>query len=211
MSNTPTRGFSRATVATALASIALSVAAGTAAADVDATANIVDQHSRTVNAIESDTQINFVPPLDGSPLTREWFHSGTASYHIDGPDADNWHGHITMGYEVGYLATLDGKLRFSYSTPGLNIGPTWGTGEFGPTFTDLIPQAGIDISVGFGPGIQTIEATGGDVSGADGFLRMQGFHGTVTGVLGPTHIRPFVRIVSAEGDTVVTYGQPWTI
>lgn len=75
----------------------------------------------------------------------------------------------------------------------------------------LIPKAGVQLEAGFGPGIQTIECAGGDVSGTEGFIRLSGFHATITGVLGQTNIRPFVKLVSADGDTVITYGKPWTL
>lgn len=59
----------------------------------------------------------------------------------------------------------------------------------------LIPRAGIELA-------------GGEISGAEGVLRLSGFHGTVTGVLGQTNVRPFVKIV---GSTVVTYGTTFSI
>jgi hypothetical protein len=67
------------------------------------------------------------------------------------------------------------------------------------------------MSVGFGPGIQTVECAGGDISGAEGYIQMSGFHGTVTGVVGQLTIRPFVKLVSSGGDTVVTYGPVSTL
>ncbi|WP_174557049.1 MspA family porin, partial [Nocardia jejuensis] len=51
----------------------------------------------------------------------------------------------------------------------------------------------------------------GGVGGKDGYIRMSGFHGSVTGVLGQVTIRPWVRIVSSNGDIVMTYGPLWTI
>lgn len=195
----------------ALASIlatGLTLGNGSAVAAVDSSNSIVDQSSRSVEAIQSDTRIDFVPPLDGNPLTREWFHNGTAAYRISGPDADKWSGHITIGYQVGFPATLNGRLKFEYSTPGLGVD----LGNDSVLKIDsLIPRAGIVLEVGFGPGIKTVEVAGADVSGAEGFLRLGSFHGTVTGVLGPTNIRPFVAVSSSSGDTVITYGQLWTI
>ncbi|QIS19722.1 MspA family porin [Nocardia terpenica] len=180
------------------------IASGAAAsAAVDGTNSIQDHGQRTVEAMSEDTRIDFVPPLDGSPLTREWFHSGKAGFEISGPGAADWHGHITIGYMVGFPATLSGKIKFQYDTPGLELqlsAPS--TLEV----SDLIPRLGIELDVGPGPGIQTVEAAGGDISGAEGFIQMSGFHGTVTGVIGPTTIRPFVKVVSADGDTVVSYG-----
>ncbi|MBF6064266.1 MspA family porin [Nocardia terpenica] len=174
-----------------------------ASAAVDSTNSIQDHGRRTIEAMSENTRIDFVPPLDGSPLTREWFHSGKAGFEISGPGAGDWHGHITIGYMVGFPAALSGKIKFQYDTPGLEL-------QLSAPSTldvfDLIPRLGIELEVGPGPGIQTVEAAGGDISGAEGFIQMSGFHGTVTGVIGPTTIRPFVKVVSADGDTVVSYG-----
>ncbi|GAA5091694.1 MspA family porin [Nocardia iowensis] len=183
---------------------------GAAGAVVDSSNQIIDQQDRSIEAIQSDTRIDFVPPLDGNPLTREWFHNGEAAYRVAGPNAGDWRGHITIGYQVGYPATLSGKLKFNYSTPGLGVDLGGGDGAI-LKLDGLIPRAGVEIEVGFGPGIQTVECAGGDISGAAGFLRMSGFHGTVTGVVGQTTIRPFVKVVSSSGDAVYTYGRLWTI
>ncbi|MBB5917222.1 hypothetical protein BJY24_006134 [Nocardia transvalensis] len=202
------RAVARATAAAAAVAIGIALAGGTAAGGIDSVSSIVDHSTRTVEAIQSDTRIDFVPPLDGNPLTREWFHNGRAAYRVSGPNTDDWRGHITIGYMVGYPATLSGKIKFHYYTPGL--GAQVGTDSFIQLF-DLIPQIGAEIEVGTGPGIQTFECAGGDISGGEGFIQMSGFHGTVTGVLGQTTIRPFVRVVGADGDTVITYGPLWTI
>ncbi|MCX4093205.1 MspA family porin [Nocardia sp. alder85J] len=198
----------RVAAAVASAAAVVVLGGGIAGAGVDSVSSIVDHDQRNIQAIESDTRIDFVPPLDNNPMTREWFHSGTAGYQITGDKVDDWHGHITIGYMVGYPATFDGKLKFQYQTPGLEV--EVGTNTQVDIF-DLIPRAGVEMSVGFGPGIQTVECAGGDISGAEGSIRMSGFHGTVTGVLGQVSIRPFVKVVSNSGDTVVTYGPTSTI
>lgn len=201
------RALRIAAMASAVA-VGLTMGTGAAGAGIDASSTVLDGKDRTVEAIQSDTRIDFVAPLDGNPLTREWFHSGAASYRITGPDAEAWSGHITIGYQVGYPATLDGKIKFEWSTPSLSV-------EIGSdpsaTLDGLIPTAGIELAVGFGPGIQEVEVAGGDISGAEGVLRLSGFHGTVTGVLGQTNVRPFVKIVGSSGDTVVTYGKTFSI
>ncbi|MGX1778281.1 MspA family porin [Nocardia brasiliensis] len=186
------------------AAVALSTVAGPAVAAVDSSNHIIDHADRVIEAVQSDTRIDIVPPLDQNPLSREWFHHGKASFRITGPDADDWHGKIVIGYQVGFPATLDGHLRFHYSTPGLGVE----LGVEGPTvhLDDLIPRLGIELEVGFGPGIETVECAGAEVSGSAGSFTLSGFHGTVTGVLGPTTIRPFVAVIGTEGDTVYTYG-----
>ncbi|MBF6176287.1 MspA family porin [Nocardia blacklockiae] len=202
------RGVVRSLAAATAIAIGVALAGGTAGAGIDSASSIVDHGARTVEAIQADTRIDFVEPLDGNPLTREWFHQGRAGYRVSGPDAADWHGHITIGYMVGYPATLNGKIKFQYYTPGL--GAELGTDPKLQVF-DLIPQVGVEVEVGTGPGIQTIECAGGDISGSDGFIQMSGFHGTVTGVIGQTTIRPYVKVVSADGDTVFTYGPVWKI
>ncbi|MFD5176799.1 MspA family porin [Nocardia sp. NPDC058379] len=189
--------------------IGLTMGTGSAGAAVDSSNSVLDGHDRTVEAVQSHTRIDFVAPLDGNPLTREWFHSGEASYLVTGPDAADWTGRLTIGYQVGYPATLDGRLKFEWSTPSLGVE----VGGSGPTvkLDGLIPRAGVELAVGFGPGIREVEVAGGDIAGTEGVLRLSGFHGTVTGVLGQTNVRPFVKIVTATGDTVVTYGRTFSI
>ncbi|WP_433561265.1 MspA family porin [Nocardia sp. CA-151230] len=202
MRNNVTALSRTATVAVA-GTIGLVLSGGASSAAVDAANSIVDQKGRTVQAISADTKIDFVPPLDGNPLTREWFHSGKACFKVDLPAGDPWTGHITLGYQVGYPATLSGKLEFQYQTPGLEL--EIGNDPKADVF-NLIPTLGVTLDVGFGPGIQSVDAAGGDVSGTEGCITMSGFHATVSGVLGTTTIRPFVRLVSSSGDTVVAYG-----
>lgn len=169
-------------------------------------ASITDAKGNTMTAIERDTVINWVPPLDGNPLTREWFHDGVAGYAISGPDAEGWSGTIKIGYQVGYPATFNGQITFNYSTPSLGIDLSDG----GITLGNLIPTLGVQLSVGFGPGIQNVDIASAAVSGADGYVGVRGFHGSVTGVVGQTSIRPYVTLISsATGDTVTTYGDIW--
>ncbi|WP_084529710.1 MspA family porin [Nocardia crassostreae] len=203
-----TRATARTMAVTAALTVGLALGASPAGAGIDSSNSIVDRQNRTVEAIQSDTRINFVAPLDGNPLTREWFHDGRASNQVSGADCKKWSGQITLGYQVGYPATLDGKIRFQWWSPSLGLElddtPSVNLGQ-------LIPQVGVELSVGFGPGIQTVEAASGDISGCEGFIQMSGFHGTVSGVIGQVTIRPWVAVVSDGGDTVVTYGPLWTI
>lgn len=48
-----------------------------------------------------------------------------------------------------------------------------------------------------------------DVSGAEGAVAVSNAHGTVTGAAGGVLLRPFVRLISKDGDSVTTYGEPW--
>ena len=48
-----------------------------------------------------------------------------------------------------------------------------------------------------------------DVSGAAGVIAVSNAHGTVTGAAGGVLLRPFARLISKDGDSVTTYGEPW--
>jgi hypothetical protein len=187
---------------------ALILGAGTANAALDNATEIVTADGLSIEARQSDTNIQFMAPLDGNPLTREWTHSGVAGFRVGGGDTKDFSGKIALGYQVGYPATLSGQLKFSYSTPslGLSIGS-----DSGPTIGNLIPTLGVEISAGFGPGVQTVEVASGSISGAQGSIRIAGFHGTVTGVLGQTNVRPYVTVTSSRGDSVTTYGKAWAV
>lgn len=189
-----------------LVTFVLSMSGATANAAVDSSNSIVDGTGNTLTVTQADTAINFVQPLDGNPLTREWYHNGVASYSVSGPDAAAFGGGITIGYQVGYPATFNGQITFNYSTPSLSIDSD-GT----PSVGNLIPSLGLSMGVGFGPGIQDIKAATGAVTGDNGSIRIGNFHGTVTGVVGETTIRPYVTLVSSKGDSVTTYGPVWKI
>ncbi|TLG05313.1 porin [Nocardia cyriacigeorgica] len=171
---------------------------------IESSNSVVDRHGRTIEAVSAETNIHFVPPLDGNPLTREWFHSGRYCYRITGPDVDGWDGGIAIGYQVGYPATLTGRIKFSWSTPGLDVEvfPDVAVG-----LTDVIPKLGMELEVGFGPGIQEAELASGSISGAGGCVQVSGGHGSVTGVVGPTTIRPYVAVTGPSGDTAIAYGR----
>ncbi len=199
-------GFIRAMAIASVATVGLAVAnSGTAAAGFDGANSVVDHGGNKIEALTADTFVQFVPPLDGNPLTREWFHNGRAAFQITGPGADAFTGTITIGYQVGYPATFDGHITFKWQTPDLelDLDPM---GAVSPVITNIIPVLGFDATVGFGPGIVNVPAATGDISGASGDIALSNFEGTATGVLGQTSIRPYVQVVSAAGDTVVAYG-----
>jgi hypothetical protein len=196
----------RAAVIASAAVVGLVLGNGTASAAVDNSNYIVDGTGNTVTVLQSDTFINAVPPLDNNPLSREYFHNGRAGYEVTGPDAADFSGTLSIGYQVGYPAAIAPTITFSYSTPQLEIGD-------GNSFTvsDILPQLGVSIPISSGGGITEVEAASGSVSGASGSVQLSNFHGFVTGVLGNVTIRPYVKLVSDKGDTVVTYGVPWRL
>jgi hypothetical protein len=162
----------------------------------------------TIEVSQSDTTVQFVPPLDGNPLTHEWFHTMTAGYKITGPKASTFAGHISIGYLVGYPATFNARVAFDWKTPSLSY--TLCATGCGPSVGDLIPQLGVELSVQNGPGVQSVVAAQGEVQGPEGQVHISNLHGTVTGVMGQVRLRPYVTIQAAHGDEVTTYGPTFT-
>jgi hypothetical protein len=67
----------------------------------------------------------------------------------------------------------------------------------------------ITANLGNGPGIQEVATFSVDVSGANGAVAVSNAHGTVTGAAGGVSLRPFARLISKDGDSVTTHGEPW--
>ncbi|GGG17277.1 porin MspA [Rhodococcoides trifolii] len=196
----------RAAVVASAAVVGLVLGNGTASAAVDNANSVVDGTGNTITVSQSDTFINSVPPLDNNPLSREIFHNGRASFDVVGPEADDFSGTLSIGYQIGFPAAIAPTITFSYSTPQLEVGD-------GNAFTvsDILPQLGVSIPISSGGGIAEVEAASGSVEGASGSVQLSNFHGFVTGVLGNVTVRPYVKLVSDKGDTVVTYGSPWRL
>lgn len=194
----------RTAVVASAAVVGLVVGGGSASAAVDDSNSVVDGGGNTITVSQADTFINSVFPLDGSPLTREWFHNGRAIVEVTGPDAADFEGDITLGYQFGYPASLGGELTFSYSTPQLEIGD-------GDAFTvsDILPQVGTTVTLEPGPGIEDVEVGTGSASGERTEIQISNVHGTATNIAGNVSVRPYVKVVSSNGDTAVTYGKPW--
>lgn len=208
-------GFIKAAALTSVAAMGLALGnSGTASAALDGSAYIVDGSGQRIEAQTIDTSISFVPPLDGNPVSREFFHSGRAGF-IAG---DDFEGTITIGYQIGFPATADGRVFFRYQTPDLEVdfgvgcdisadiafdGCAFGTDVL---LTNLIPVVGFEVGASFGPGIVSVDVAQGDIAGPGGNIAIGGIQGTVTGVLGQTSIRPYVKVQSANGDLVQAYG-----
>ncbi|WP_315770885.1 MspA family porin [Rhodococcoides kroppenstedtii] len=199
----------RAAVVASAAVVGLVVGSGSASAAVDDSNSIVDGGGNTITVSQADTFINSVFPLDGSPLTREWFHNGRAIVDVTGPDAEDFSGTVTIGYQVGYPASLGGELTFDYTTPALEVG-IGGDGTFGgATLDNVLPQAGVGVTLEPGPGIETVEVASGAASGAHTEIQIANLHGTATNIAGNVSVRPYVQVVSDNGDVATTFGQPW--
>ncbi|MGV8875562.1 MAG: MspA family porin [Rhodococcus sp. (in: high G+C Gram-positive bacteria)] len=118
------RGLKSMSVAVAASAsvVGLVLGTGTASAAVDSSNSIVDADGNTVTVTLSDTFINGVAPLDGSPITREWFANGRASWDVQGPSADDFEGTIKIGYQIGYPLSLDGGVDVEWSSPSASLG-----------------------------------------------------------------------------------------
>ncbi|TCN54752.1 MspA protein [Rhodococcus sp. SMB37] len=117
------RGFRtarNATVAAAAVAGLVLGSAGAASAEVNDQNRIVsDGHEVIVT--QEDTFINGVPPIGGSPLSREWFHNGRGLAHIVGPESADFEATtFQFGYQVAWAASLDGAIGFSWTTPSLD-------------------------------------------------------------------------------------------
>jgi hypothetical protein len=204
-----------ATVAVALTGVF--VGAGNAHAGLDNELTLVDGQGRTLDIQQWDTFLNGVYPLDRNRLTREWFHSGRAIYHVTGPNADQFAGTLELGYEIGVPWSLGVGINFSYTTPNINLDQTSvpftnpAGGALSVTSPPLFPGVSISADLGNGPGIQEVATFSVNVSGADGGVAVNNAHGTVTGVAGGVLLRPFARLISNSGDSVTTYGDPWNM
>ncbi|WP_304107056.1 MspA family porin [Mycolicibacterium bacteremicum] len=217
------KAISRVFLAMIAAIAAMFVSTGTSNAGLDNELSLVDGKDRTLTIQQWDTFLNGVFPLDRNRLTREWFHSGKAKYIVAGPGAEDFEGTLELGYQVGFPWSLGVGINFSYTTPNIAFdGQDYGT--FNPITgglgLDLIPAivtpplfpgASISADLGNGPGIQEVATFSAEVAGAEGAVAVSNAHGTVTGAAGGVLLRPYARLIAAEGDSVTTYGEPWNM
>ena len=149
---------------------ALFVSTGTSHAGLDNELSVVDGGGDTLVIQQWDTFLNGVFPLDRNRLTREWFHSGRALYHVTGPNAAGFAGTLELGYQIGFPWSLGVGVNFSYTTPNINLDQT----QLAPapalivTSPPLFPGVSITANLGNGPGIQEVATFSVDVTGPDG-------------------------------------------
>jgi hypothetical protein len=188
---------------------------GTSRAGMDNQLSLVDGGGDTLDIEQWDTFLNGVYPLDRNRLTREWFHSGKAVYHVTGPNAAQFAGTLELGYQIGFPWSLGVGVNFSYTTPNINLDQSSISAALVPTLTvtspPLFPGVSISADLGNGPGIQEVATFSVDVSGPNGAVAVSNAHGTVTGAAGGVLLRPFARLISKAGDSVTTYGDPWNM
>src|ERR1700676_3163985 len=149
----------RVLVALFAALAALVVGTGTSHAGLDNELSVVDGTGRTLTIQQWDTFLNGVYPLDRNRLTREWFHSGRAIYHVTGPNAAGFAGTLELGYQIGFPWSLGVGVNFSYTTPNINLDQTNlnpMAGSLLVTSPPLFPGVSITATLGNGPGIQEV-------------------------------------------------------
>ncbi|HME48032.1 MspA family porin [Mycobacterium sp.] len=207
------RTITRVFVALVAATACLLIGHGTSHAGMDNNLTLVDGGGDTLDIEQWDTFLNGVYPLDRNRLTREWFHSGKAVYHVTGPNAAQFAGTLELGYQIGFPWSLGVGVNFSYTTPNINLDQTAisATPALVVTSPPLFPGVSISANLGNGPGIQEVATFSVDVTGPDGAVAVSNAHGTVTGAAGGVLLRPFARLISKAGDSVTTYGDPWNM
>jgi MspA len=94
-------GIGRIGMGLVAAVVALFVSTGTSHAALDNELSVVDGGGRTMVIQQWDTFLDGVFPLDRNRLTREWFHSGRAIYHVTGPGADRSRARWNWGIRSG--------------------------------------------------------------------------------------------------------------
>ncbi|MBX5329545.1 MspA family porin [Rhodococcus fascians] len=141
------RGLKSMSVAVAASAsvVGLVLGTGTASAAVDSAKSIVDADGNTVTLTLSDSFVSGVAPLDGNPLTREWFYDGRASFDVQGPTADDFEGTLTAGLQIGYPLSLDGGVSVEWASPSANLGIGSGNES---SVTGTIPLDGTAPSIG---------------------------------------------------------------
>jgi MspA len=213
------KAISRVLIAMVVAFAALFVSTGTSHAGLDNELSLVDGKGRTLTIQQWDTFLDGVFPLDRNRLTREWFHSGKATYICAGDGCDELEATLELGYQIGFPWSLGVGINFSYTTPNIllddaNINPlSAGFNPLGSVITpNLFPGVSISADLGNGPGIQEVATFSQELEGPTHSVAVSNAHGTVTGAAGGVLLRPFARLISRDnGDSVTTYGEPWNM
>ncbi len=235
------RGFRaarNATVAAAAVAGLVLGSAGAAGAEVNDQNRIVS-NGHEVIVTQEGTFINGVPPIGGSPLSREWFHNGRGIANIVGPEAADFEGStFQFGYQVAWTASLDGAIAFGWESPDPTFTVTAEPTEYAPVLdengdevlvdgqpvfrplevtgveTEIeggLPGIAAGIELTQAPGIAEVVVAESEFDGDFKEVQIANVHGAATGVIGPVSVRPFVRVITDNGDNVTTYGQVWTL
>lgn len=210
------RGLKSMSVAVAASAsvVGLVLGTGTASAAVDSSNSIVDADGNTITVTLSDTFINGVAPLDGSPLTREWFANGRASYDVQGPSADDFEGTLKIGYQIGYPLSLNGGVTVEWSSPSANFGLGSGnktTGTLATTPGDLLDGGAVgdlaDIPlVGEATSTSNLDVGVQLIPQATGTIALTNGPGVVQSESAYAVLNDSADITSSEGDAAGTSG-----
>lgn len=185
---------------------------GVAHAGLDSTRTATDRAGSTVTIQMWDTYLNGVSPVDRNRLTREWFHSGRASFQVSGTDSESFAGTLELGYQIGAPWSMGVGINFSYETPNAWLDDasledpldSIGTGN-------LFPGVSFSADIGNGSGIQEVATFSVPVSSASATVAVGNAHGTITGVAGGVALRPYARLIWPDHSTVTTYGELWNM
>lgn len=203
------RGLKSMSVAVAASAsvVGLVLGTGTASAAVDSSNSIVDADGNTVTVTLSDTFINGVAPLDGNPLTREWFANGRASYDVQGPSADDFEGTLKIGYQIGYPLSLNGGVSIEWASPSAEFNLGSGNESSVTGTLPVLPQ---------GPGSIVLGGKGTSTSGLDvgvqlipqatGTIELKNGPGVVQSESAYAVLNDEADITSSEGDAAGTSG-----
>ncbi|UYP17888.1 MspA family porin [Rhodococcus sp. Z13] len=233
---------------------------GSAAAEVESSRILPLEGGHAIEVIQSDISTQFVPPLDSSPVSAEFFYDAVYTIRITGPEAAAFTGtSVVAGFQVGYPVALPGGGITLY-TPGLEWGVESGGGvdlglaegfslglnaeAIGPiggepedTEVAVGGDVGIAPEVSLNVGAESLGILGGDIipsqeaeillepggitdvpilegvafDGPETTIHIAGVHASISGVVGPVNVRPYLKAITSNGDTVVTYGPPHTM
>ena len=214
----------RGTALTAAVALSVLVGPGAATAAVDNASVLPLADGNAIEVLQADTSIQGVLPLDSSPLSVEFFHDGSATVNITGPGAADYTGtKLTLGYQIGYPVAVPGAVVHIF-TPSLDweVGNEVGVNvELAPEFAlgldastgatiggSIIPEQEIEVELAPGGITEVAIVEDHEFDGDSVTVRIAGVHGSVFGAVGPVTVRPFARAITANNDTVVTYGVP---
>lgn len=202
--------------------LATMVVGGPAWATVVNSDRLTTANGDRVTVSQGDTVITSVPPLDSSPLSREFFYDGYTEITIDGPTTATA-AKVTFGYQIGYpialpqatitlttpgvgfeLESTDGVALAPVPVPVLDLTVTTRTELLG----DIIPQQNLtaDLKPGGITDVPIVDAKPFD--GNTVKIRVAGIHGAISGAIGPVTVRPYAKAELADGDIIATYGAP---
>ncbi|MDZ7881389.1 MAG: MspA family porin, partial [Mycobacterium sp.] len=128
-------------------------------------------------------------------------------------------GSIELGYQVGFANTVDGAIGFLYDAPpqllfyGVDEDLDDDASYYPLNIADstVLPEFDFTVAVGEGPGVQLMAVSRRDVTAPAGKIRIGGAYGSVSSVVGPVTIRPYLTLTSSGGGQATVYGDTATL